>query len=59
MNVALSQARADAMKDYLVSKGIAPQQMTTTGLGPDQPVASNDTNDGRARNRCIEFRVGQ
>jgi OmpA-OmpF porin, OOP family len=58
-NIALSQARADAVKGYLVTKGIAPQQMTTTGVGPDQPLASNDTSDGRARNRRIEFRVGQ
>jgi OOP family OmpA-OmpF porin len=57
-NIALSQARADAVKGYLVSKGIAPQQLTTTGVGPDQPVASNDTSDGRARNRRIEFRAG-
>lgn len=58
-NIALSQARADAVKGYLVTKGISPQQMTTTGVGPDQPIASNDTNDGRAKNRRIEFRVGQ
>ncbi|WP_326489731.1 OmpA family protein [Paraburkholderia sp. ZP32-5] len=57
-NIALSQARADAVKGYLVSKGISPQQLTTTGVGPDQPVASNDTSDGRARNRRIEFRAG-
>ncbi|MCO1383263.1 OmpA family protein [Burkholderia multivorans] len=58
-NIALSQARADAVKGYLITKGIAPQQMTTTGVGPDQPIAPNDTADGRARNRRIEFRVGQ
>ncbi|AOJ00774.1 flagellar motor protein MotB [Burkholderia mayonis] len=58
-NIALSQARADAVKGYLVAKGIASQQLTTTGVGPDQPIASNDTNDGRARNRRIEFRAGQ
>jgi OOP family OmpA-OmpF porin len=57
-NIALSQARADAVKGYLVAKGIPPQQMTTTGVGPDQPIASNDTTDGRARNRRIEFRAG-
>ncbi|MEM5424533.1 OmpA family protein [Paraburkholderia ferrariae] len=57
-NIALSQARADAVKGYLVGKGISPQQMTATGVGPDQPIASNDTNDGRARNRRIEFRAG-
>lgn len=57
-NIALSQARADAVKGYLVTKGISPQQLSTTGVGPDQPIASNDTNDGRARNRRIEFRAG-
>ncbi|RKP50971.1 OmpA family protein [Trinickia fusca] len=58
-NIALSQARADAVKGYLVAKGIAPQTMATMGVGPDQPIASNSTDDGRARNRRIEFRVGQ
>lgn len=58
-NIALSQARADAVKGYLITKSILPQQMTTTGVGPDQPIAPNDTADGRARNRRIEFRVGQ
>ncbi|MBY4831378.1 OmpA family protein [Burkholderia dolosa] len=58
-NIALSQARADAVKGYLITKGIPPQQMTTTGVGPDQPIAPNDTAEGRARNRRIEFRVGQ
>ena len=57
-NIALSQARADAVKGYLVSRGIPSQQLLTTGVGPDQPIASNDTNDGRARNRRIEFRAG-
>ncbi|MGZ2743540.1 OmpA family protein [Burkholderia stagnalis] len=58
-NIALSQARADAVKGYLITKGIASQQMTTTGVGPDQPIAPNDTAEGRARNRRIDFRVGQ
>jgi len=57
-NIALSQARADAVKGYLVARGISPQQLTTLGVGPDQPIASNDTSDGRARNRRIEFRAG-
>ncbi|MFX1675389.1 OmpA family protein [Paraburkholderia sp. A2WS-5] len=57
-NIALSQARADTVKGYLVGKGISPQQLTTDGVGPDQPVASNDTSEGRARNRRIEFRAG-
>lgn len=58
-NIALSQARADAVKGYLVTKGVAPRSMATMGVGPDQPIASNATEDGRARNRRIEFRVGQ
>jgi OOP family OmpA-OmpF porin len=58
-NIALSQARADAVKGYLVTKGVAPRSMETMGVGPDQPIASNETSDGRARNRRIEFRVGR
>lgn len=58
-NIALSQARADAVKGYLVTKGVDPRAMATMGVGPDQPIASNDTEAGRARNRRIEFRVGR
>lgn len=58
-NVSLSQARADAVRSYLASKGIAPDSVLTSGQGPDRPVASNTTVDGRARNRRIEFRIAQ
>lgn len=58
-NVALSAARADAVKAYLGAKGIAPELVQTSGVGPDRPVASNDTPEGRARNRRIELRVLQ
>lgn len=58
-NVVLSLARADAVRTYLANKGVAPSLITTSGSGPDRPVASNDTPDGRARNRRIEFRLGQ
>lgn len=57
-NVALSLARAEAVKTYLVGKGLVADSINTTGLGPDRPVASNATDEGRARNRRIEFRVG-
>ena len=58
-NIALSAARADAVKVYLVSKGIAAERIATSGAGPDRPLAGNDTADGRARNRRIELRVVQ
>lgn len=57
-NISLSLARAQAVKSYLVGKGLPADRLQTSGMGPDQPVASNDTEDGRARNRRIEFRVG-
>lgn len=58
-NIALSAARADTVKSYLVTKGIAAERFTTSGAGPDRPIAGNDTPDGRARNRRIELRVVQ
>jgi OOP family OmpA-OmpF porin len=58
-NIALSKARAEAVKVYLSSKGIIADKITTSGQGPDIPVASNDTTEGRARNRRIEFRITQ
>ena len=56
-NVALSAARADAVKAYLAAKGIPAADIVTSGAGPDRPIAPNNTADGRARNRRIEFRV--
>lgn len=58
-NIALSAARADAVKSYLTSKGVAASLVQSSGVGPDRPVASNDTAEGRARNRRIELRVMQ
>jgi OmpA-OmpF porin, OOP family len=58
-NVALSQARADSVKAYLTAQGQPESSLSTSGVGPDRPVATNDTAEGRARNRRIEFRVGQ
>jgi OmpA-OmpF porin, OOP family len=56
-NLELSAERAEAVKSYLVAKGIDGAAITTHGDGPDRPVASNDTEAGRSRNRRIEFRV--
>jgi OmpA-OmpF porin, OOP family len=58
-NVALSQARAESVKAYFASKGIDTGLISTSGAGPDRPVASNATGDGRAKNRRIEFRLSQ
>ena len=58
-NQGLSQARAEAVKSYLASHGIKSELMTASGQGADRPVASNDSTEGRARNRRIEFRLAQ
>jgi len=58
-NVALSQARAEAVKSYFSEKGLDAKLITASGVGPDRPVASNATGEGRARNRRIEFRLSQ
>lgn len=56
-NQALSEARAKAVVDYLVAGGIAAGRLTAIGLGATRPVGDNDSDDGRQRNRRIEFRV--
>jgi OmpA-OmpF porin, OOP family len=54
-NLALSQQRADAVKAELVSMGISADRLTTKGYGDTKPMASNDTPDGKANNRRVEF----
>jgi len=54
-NLKLSQARAESVAKYLIAKGVAVERITTKGFGPDQPVASNDTAEGRQQNRRITF----
>lgn len=56
-NVALSLARASSVRNYLIDKGIPAESLSAAGSGPDQPVAANDTAEGRAKNRRIEFRL--
>lgn len=56
-NKKLSQKRADAVKAYLVSKGVSASRLTAVGMGEANPVADNKTADGRAMNRRIEFVV--
>ena len=55
-NLELSQKRADSVRDWFVSKGISSSRITTVGFGPDQPVDSNDTEEGRYKNRRIDFK---
>ena len=54
-NKDLSLNRANSVKAYLVSKGVAPTRVKTDGFGPKQPIASNTTEDGKAKNRRIEM----
>lgn len=56
-NKALSTARATAIEDGLVGAGVSGERIIVAGYGPDRPVASNDTEEGRARNRRTEVVV--
>ncbi len=56
-NQALSEKRAQAVIDYLVKAGLPATRFTAVGYGSTQPVAGNDTDDGKAQNRRIEFLV--
>jgi OOP family OmpA-OmpF porin len=56
-NQALSEKRAQAVVDYLVRAGLPASRFTATGHGSTQPIAANDSDEGKARNRRIEFVV--
>jgi OmpA-OmpF porin, OOP family len=58
-NMELSQRRADAVRQYLISQGVADAQLTAKGYGPHEPVADNATVSGRAMNRRVEFRISK
>ncbi len=55
LNIRLSGMRAESVKSYLVFKGIGTERIETVGFGPDKPIATNSTEEGRALNRRIEF----
>ena len=57
MNQRLSEQRADAVRDFLASQGVAASSMTAKGFGKTDPIASNDTAEGRQKNRRVELVV--
>ena len=54
-NLILSRLRAESVRAYLIGKGMDPDRLTTDGAGESDPISSNETEAGRARNRRIEF----
>jgi outer membrane protein OmpA-like peptidoglycan-associated protein len=56
-NQKLSEQRAGAVRDYLTTSGISTENVTSRGFGEAQPVASNDTSQGRQQNRRVELVV--
>jgi OOP family OmpA-OmpF porin len=56
-NLALSQRRAESVRDYLIERGVVADRLTARGYGEAQPIESNDTEAGRARNRRVVMHV--
>ena len=59
INNPLSLARAESARNFLTMRGVSGARIQVEGRGSHQPVASNDTLDGRARNRRVEIYVGE
>lgn len=57
LNMRLSRERAQSVASYLANNGVAGARISATGVGPNQPIASNDTTDGRAQNRRVEINL--
>ena len=58
-NNKLSAERAEAVKNYMIEHGVAAERMMSEGKGPSEPIADNDTDEGREKNRRVEFKVTQ
>lgn len=56
-NRGLSKRRAQSVLKYLTAKGVAANRLTSDGFGPDRPIASNDTESDREKNRRVEFNI--
>ena len=54
-NIKLSEGRAQSVKDALIKRGVDPERIETLGMGKRQPIATNDTEEGRAQNRRVEL----
>jgi OOP family OmpA-OmpF porin len=57
VNMRLSKDRAAACKNYLINHGIAASRLESQGFGPKQPISDNTTDEGRARNRRVDFKI--
>ncbi len=57
INQKLSEARANAVRDYLIKKGIEAERVTAVGYGETRPIATNESEDGRQKNRRTEVRI--
>jgi OmpA-OmpF porin, OOP family len=58
-NMVLSQKRAESVRQYLVNRGVEPSRLMATGYGETQPIADNDSQEGRVMNRRVEFKIVQ
>ena len=56
-NQTLSERRANSVADYLLSQGVAPNKVSSEGKGESEPVADNDTSEGRAKNRRVDLHI--
>jgi outer membrane protein OmpA-like peptidoglycan-associated protein len=56
-NLILSQKRAESVRNYLISNGIKAERVIAKGYGEEQPIAANDTSEGRQINRRTEVRI--
>ena len=56
-NLVLSDARSRSVRAFLIKQGVAGERLTTLGLGESQPIDTNETRQGRANNRRVEFKI--
>ncbi len=57
-NMRLSRKRSEFVRDFMIEQGILKRQITNEGIGPDEPIESNATEEGRAKNRRVEITLG-